>query len=227
MRLRFFLAAALVTAACEKFPTPADLEHPTVLAVIADPPVVAPGKTSRLSLVAADHTGQIAPATAWALVATYPDLPPMGRVTANPDGTATYTAPDPVPPVPPKELPVDSVQAQVATEPAVVAIKLVAIVDGVTAVNPTVQDVSLGGASALAGATVAHGTMAALAVTTDGTPDKTWTYAWYSTVGVIDHYQSNPTTLVAADTAGSGWIFVVVRDGRGGTAVRGVQVTVE
>ena len=52
-------------------------------------------------------------------------------------------------------------------------------------------------------------------------------FAWYSSAGAIERYQSNPATMVASDTAATGWLFVVVRDGKGGIAWRGVEVTVQ
>ena len=43
----------------------------------------------------------------------------------------------------------------------------------------------------------------------------------------IVKYQSNPTTMTAAEDAGAGWLFIVARDGKGGMAWRGVEITVE
>jgi hypothetical protein len=222
------LAAAAVAAlaGCEKFPTPAELDHPTVLAVIADPPVIAPGASSRLTVIAADYDGPIAaPPTGWALVPTFPGVEPMGRVVANADGSATYTAPDPVPALPDKVPPVDSVQATVAVAPQVVAVKLVVVQAGVVSPNPVITDITLDGVSIANGGTIGVNAPAQLAMTVDGTPDENWSYAWYATAVRIPHYQSNPTDVEGADAPLDGWIYAVVRDGRGGAAVRAVQVT--
>lgn len=224
--MRWWLFPALALAACDSFPTPAQLDHATVLAVIADPPVMPPGATSHLSFVAADHQGPITPPSTWTMISTYPNVPPMGTITANADGTATYTAPDPVPTLPMGIPPADSIQVVVASDPPVTAVKIVAVLAGTTTANPNITDVTLGGQSILAGATLAAGSTADLQVTTDPPPDDKWTWAWYATVGKIDHYQSNPASIVADDVAEPGWIYVVVRDGQGGAAVRAIQAAV-
>lgn len=225
MRSRF-LVVLVALAGCEKFPTPAQLEHATLLAVIADPPVMSPGATSHLTFVAADHGGPIAPPATWSMVSTYPNVPPMGTIAAGPDGTATYTAPDPIPALPEGVPPADSVQLVLASDPPITAIKLVIVLDGQTTANPRITDVTLGGASITGGATLAAGTTADLMVATDPAPDEHFTWAWYATVGTIDHYQSNPATIVADDTAEQGFLYVVVRDGLGGTAVATIPATV-
>ncbi len=221
-----WLPLLVLVAACDSFPTPAQLDHATVLAVIADPPIVAPGGTSHLSVVAADHDGPITPPVAWAMASTYPQVPPLGAVVADSDGTATYTAPDPLPTLPAGTPPVDTVQARVMSDPPVDALKAVGVVAGVASANPKITDVTLDGASVLAGGSIAVKAMGLLAVATDRAPDDHWTFAWYTTAGTIDHYQSNPTTIVGADAAGPGWLYVVVRDGAGGAAVAQLQLSV-
>ncbi len=57
-----------------------------------------------------------------------------------------------------------------------------------------------------------------LSVTVDPPADDMTTYAWYSTLGEIEQYQSSPTQLVAPDAAGDGWLFVVVRNANAGAA---------
>ena len=224
---RWMFPIVALAAACDTFPTPAQLDHATVLAVVADPPIVAPGAHSHLSVVAADHDGPIAPPIAWAMIASYPQVPPLGTVVGNSDGTATYTAPDPVPALPPNTPPIDSVEARVMSDPPVVAVKLVGVAAGVASANPRITDVTLDGASVLAGGgSIDAKATGALAVVTDPAPDEHWTYAWYATVGTIDHYQSNPTEIVGADAPVAGWLYVVVRDGAGGAAVASMQVTV-
>jgi hypothetical protein len=220
------LAAFALAAGCESFPTPAQLDHATVLAVVADPPVVAPGGTSKLSVFVADHGGPITPPTAWTVVPTYTGVAPMGTITAEADGGATYRAPDAVPALPPNVPPVDSAQVTVMSDPQIVAVKLVAVAAGVTAANPAITDVTVDGASGAAGVTVPVGGSAALAVVTDPAPDAHWTYAWYATMGEIKDYQSNPTTITGGAGAGDGFLFVVVRDGAGGAAVTQLPLAV-
>jgi hypothetical protein len=224
---RCLVPALVLAAACESFPTPAQLDHATVLAVIADPPIMAPGGTSHLTVVAADGNGPLTPTASWTIVPTYPGVPPMGTVTANADGSATYHAPDPVPTLPPKTLPADSVQVTVATDPAVIAVKLVGVASGVASANPRITDVTLGGVSIAGGSgSIGIRATADLVVVTDPVADEHWTFAWYSTVGEIKHYQSNPAPIVGADAAHDGWIHVVVRDGAGGAAVASMPVSV-
>jgi len=221
------LAALAIAAGCESFPTPAQLDHATVLAVIADPPIVAPGGQSGLTVYVADRTGLITPPATWSVISTFPNVPPMGAVTGGQAGTAQYTAPDPVPQLPPNVPPVDSVQVQVMSDPPITAVKLVGVQAGIPSENPTITDVTAGGASARTSSpTLALGSMIELKVITDPAPDEHWSYAWYSTIGEIKAYQSNPTMLDTGDAAIDGTIFVVVRDGAGGAAVTSIYVMV-
>ena len=222
-----WLPLLVLVAACTSFPTPAQLDHATVLAVIADPPIVAPGATSHLTVVVADGHGPITPPVTWAMASTYPQVPPMGAVVADSDGTATYTAPNPVPTLPSGTPPVDTIQASVMSDPPVDALKAVGVIGGIASANPKITDVTLDGTSVRAGGSIAVKAMGQLAVATDPAPDDHWTFAWYATAGTIDHYQSNPTTIVGADLAGPGWLYVVVRDGAGGAAVAQIQMTVQ
>jgi hypothetical protein len=223
-------AAALVTGtACTDFATPAELAKTTILAVVADPPLTPPGQESRLEPIIVDGSGRVtAIAATWQLVETVPGVAPMGRVTAHDDGTATYTAPAKAPPIaegaPP---PIDSIQLRLAAEPRpLTAIKGVAVVD-LPSANPTVKTLTADGADAMAGVTVAAGAKLPLAVSIEPAAGDDATYAWYTTRGEIETYQSPEGLLTAPAEAGTGWIFVVVRDGRGGVAWRGVPLTVQ
>jgi hypothetical protein len=223
------LLLAVAATGCDDFATPAELTKPTVLAVIADPPLVAPGKSAQVTIVMAGPDGPIAaPAVTWTLAETYPGIAPFGTLATNPDGSATYLAPDPLPALPDKVPPVVSVQAVVAGEPPAApidAIKVIGVID-VPATNPVISDITFAGASGGAAITVDHGATLDLAATLATPLDDKASYAWYSTAGTIARYQSNPTSLVAAAVASSGWVYVVVRDGKGGTAVRSIAVTV-
>jgi hypothetical protein len=184
-----------------------------------------------LSVFVADHTGPITPPTAWTIVPTYTGVAPMGSITADAGtagagGGATYRAPDPIPALPPNVPPVDSAQVTVMSDPQIVAVKLVVVAAGVTAANPTITDVTVDGASGAAGVTVPVGGEVALSVVTTPAPDQHWTYAWYATLGEIKDYQSNPTTIAGGAAAGDGFLFVVVRDGVGGAAVKQLPLAV-
>lgn len=219
-----FTAAA---AGCTDFASPAELTKPTVLAVIADPPIVAPGATTTLTVAMAGPDGPLEPdAVSWRVVETLPGIPPFGAVAAADGVSATYTAPTEVPELPEDALPIDSVEATItAGGEQVVVIKAVAVVD-VEAANPTITAVVLGDEAVVDAATVARGQVVELTVATDPEPGENATFAWYTTAGTIDQYQSNPTELVGADETRDGWLFVVVRDGLGGVAWRGVEVSV-
>ena len=121
--------------------------------------------------------------------------------------------------------PLDSVQATItAGDTSVVVVKGVLIAD-LPSANPAVTALMVDGDAADDGLTIDAGATYPLELATDPAPGDDATFAWYSTVGEIALYQSNPTELVAGD-AGDGWLFVVMRDGRGGVAWRGVSVEV-
>ncbi len=219
------LLLAAAVAGCDDFATPAQLTKPTVLAVIADPPIVAPGATAAVSVVMAGPDGPIAsPTVTWSLAETYPGIAPFGALTPGPQGTATYAAPDPVPALPDKVPPVVTIQAVVAGEPPINALKAIGVID-LPAANPAIDAITVAGVSGDTAAITAGATVD-LAATISPTPDDGTSYAWYSTAGEIERYQSNPTTLVAPAAPGAGWVYLVVRDGKGGIAVRSIAVTV-
>lgn len=226
--MRRAFALLLLLPACGDFPTPAELTKPTILAVIADPPLVAEGESTTLSVVVAGPEGPMTPETAdWALAETFSGVPPIGALVANGDGTATYTAPEELPELPDGVVPVDSVQLDVtAGDLTLTSIKAVVITD-VPAANPAITSMVVGEVDAENGMHVAARVAYPLEVAVDPEAGEDTKYAWYSTVGEIVDYQSNPAELVAADEPGDGWLFVVVRDGRGGVVVRGVALTVE
>ena len=117
-------AAATLATACSDFANPSELTKPTVLAVIADPPLVAPGAATSLSVVMAGPDGPLDPsAVQWQLIETLPGVAPIGTLTA--DGvTATYQAPEQLPELPDGSPPLDSVQATItAGDTSVVVVK--------------------------------------------------------------------------------------------------------
>lgn len=215
---------ALGATACTDFASPAELTKPTILAVTAEPPVVAPGGHTALAVAVADATGPLTGLpTRWSLIETYRGVPPMGTLSGT-----TYTAPDPLPTLPAGAAPVDTIQLEIDTAVGtLVAVKVVPVVSVATA-NPTITGLTVGDQDGLAGpVTIARAASLPLTLTTEPAPGEDARFAWYSSAGLIEKYQSNPTELVAADDAGGGWLFVVMRDGKGGVAWRGVQVTVE
>ena len=225
------LALPLVAAAaaCTDFATPAELTKPTILAITAEPPVVAPGASSVLETVVVDRNGVLAGLTQrQSLVETYPGVAPMGRVEVD-GGEVRYVAPDPVPELPDDAPPLDSVQIEVDTADGPLrAVKLMLVTDAVATANPTIDRLTVNGVDALTGpVTLGRNAAAAIDVGIDPPAGEDATFAWYTSAGLIERYQSTPAELVAAEDATSGWLFVVVRDGVGGVAWHGVPVTVE
>jgi hypothetical protein len=164
----------------------------------------------------------------WALVETLPGVPPFGEVSpGDAPESATFTAPDPLPPQPEGAPPVSTVQATVtAGEETIVVVKAMIVAD-LPSANPEIAALAIGGEVVDGSVALTAGATVPLDVGTEPAASDDAFYAWYSTVGTIEDYQSNPCELVVADEARDGWLFVVVRDGRGGVAWRGVRATVE
>lgn len=223
---RLALILAVLAAACTDFATPNQLEKPTIVAVVSDPPIVPPGGTAAVSVVLADASGVVlAPPTSWSLVEAYPGVAPLGTISGDAAG-ATYTAPATLPDrgdIPPVDT--ASVTVETATGP-LTAIKAMAVID-VAATNPALTALDVGGASGLAGATVTRGATVALSVTTDPATGEDARFAWYTPVGDIKYYQSNPCELVVPSDAQSGPLIVVVRDGKGGVVWKQIALTVQ
>jgi hypothetical protein len=229
--LALALPALAAAAACTDFATPAELTKPTILAVVADPPVVAPGESAVLDTVVVDATGVLTGLTQrHKLVETYTGVPPMGTLDTS-GGELRYIAPDPLPPLPESTPALDSVQIDVDSPDGTVlrTIKVMLVTDAIATENPVISRLTVNGADALAGpVTVARNAEVALDVATEPAAGEDARFAWYTSAGLIEKYQSTPTELVASEDAlSAGWLFVVVRDGVGGVAWHGVQVIVE
>lgn len=230
MRLAVAVAPCVVLSiACTDFATPAELEKPTILAVTADPPVVAAGGDARLDTVVVDGSGVLTGlTTSYRLVETYAGVAPIGRLAVD-GGVTRYVAPDEVPTLPGGAPPIDTVEVTIdgAGDRPMTALKAMAVAPAATA-NPTIARLGVGDGDGLAGPLrVRHGDTLALEVATDPPADEAARFAWYTVAGEIERYQSNPCELIVGDEARSGWLFVVVRDGKGGVAWRGVELQVE
>jgi hypothetical protein len=220
--------ATLAAAGCDDFATPAQLMAPTVVGIIAEPPVVKPGESTRLTpLIAAPDGPQQAAAATWSLVETLPGVSPFGQVIGNPDGSATYRAPREVPPLPENALPLDSVALQMSLGGRITStLKAVLVTDLATA-NPAIGEVTADGIEIADGATLELTTGVPVELAVASTPaasDRTL-YAWYTSIGEIEDYQSSPCGFLAK-TAGRGWLYIVVRDGQLGVAWRAIAVAV-
>lgn len=226
----FLVVVVLLATGCADFASPAELTKPTILAIVAEPPLVAPGEETELSVVLAGPDGPMAATSVdWSLIETLPGLPAFGTLEPGATGTATYTAPDPLPELPEGIPPVTSIAVGVtAGDTRIDSIKAL-IVDELPLANPRITVLAVGGEVVAPGAavTLEAGGSYDLDVGVDPPPGEDAAFAWYSTVGEIEQYQSNPCELVAAEEAREGWLFVVIRDGLTGVVVRGQPVTVE
>ncbi|MEZ4401036.1 MAG: hypothetical protein R3B06_13510 [Kofleriaceae bacterium] len=218
--------AALAAAACTDFATPNQLERATIIAVVAEPPVVQPGDATELTVVVADATGVIERPATWTLTETFPGVAPLGTLTGA-GASATYRAPTTLPDRGPDIPPIDTAAVTVDTaDGRLTAIKAVAVVPTTTA-NPRITALTVGGADATAAAVpVTRGQTVTVQVTTDPATGDDARFAWYSPVGDIQYYQSNPCDLVVADDAVTGPLIVVVRDGQGGVVWRQIELQV-
>jgi hypothetical protein len=229
--MRLLVVVAFVCGAgCADFATPAELTKPTILAIIAEPPLVAPGASTELSVILAGPDGPMAAdAVDWALIETLPGIPPFGTIEPGEPGTATYTAPDPLPELPEGVPPFSTLSVAVdAGDTAIESLKVVGVAD-FPAVNPRFTALAVGGVAIPPGATIqldAGGTYA-LDIGVDPAPGEESAFAWYTTAGEIKQYQSNPCELIAAEEPrDDAWLFVVFREALG-AVVRAHQVTVE
>lgn len=222
------LALGPALAGCTDFATPNQLERPTIIAVVAEPPIVRPGREAVITVVTADRTGVLADLpTRWEVGEAFPGVPPMGTVRTE-AGRAIYTAPDPVPVRPDDVPPLDSIMVTVDTADGPrTAIKAMPVLP-MDAANPTLTALAVGAGDGLAGpVTVQKGATVALSVTIDPPAGDDTTFAWYTPVGDIKFYQSNPCELVVPPDAASGPLMVVVRDGKGGVVWRDLELRVE
>jgi hypothetical protein len=225
------LPAATWVGACTDFATPAQLAAPTIIAVVAAPPIVAPGQQTEVSVVVAGPDGRLMDLTPrWTLVESFPTVPPMGTLLVEGD-VATYQAPEQVPPRPEDVPPVDTLRLEVDVPDGdggtrtLAAVKAIAVLAEPTA-NPTLTILDGDGAE-VSELRASPGEALALSLGVAPAPTASARYAWYATLGEIEDYQSSPTELVAPAEPGAGEVFAVVRDGVGGVAWRAVPFVVE
>lgn len=231
VRIRCAVVAAAVcaTTACTDFAPPSSLERATVIAITAEPPTVGVGQSTRLELIVASADGQVAVnAAQWSITTTIPGVPALGSITANLDGSATYTAPTALPPLPAEAQPIDTVAVDLTLgSVATRSVKVVVIANlPQPPQNPTVSSLLVDNEPAPTAITLKAGVRADLnAQIAPVTTDKA-AFAWYASIGKIDQYLSNPTSIIA-DEPGTGWLFFVVRDGQLGVAWRKMPIIVE
>jgi hypothetical protein len=227
--LALVLAVSPWLIGCDDFAPPAELTAATVVGVRAEPPVVARGgETKLLPLIASPRGALDAAGATWRLTETLPGVPPFGQVIANPDGTATYRAPQQLPELPPNALPIDSVELKLELDGRLsTTLKAVLVTDAMAA-NPAIAAVAVDGVphgDGDAAIELAAGAEVALSVATAPEASDRTTFAWYASVGSIEKYQSQTCTYLAKEP-GSGWLFVVVREAQLGIAWRAIPLVV-
>src|SRR5215470_4395163 len=196
--MRKLLVVAALTA-CNAQNDSARLDHAELLAVRAEPPHAVAMQRVRIDVLAADDAGNV--------FETDPDSVTAGSLPVEHSDAGWFvTAP-----------PADAMMAG-----ATLAIELTIegeqkaatkqIVFGDSAANPAVAMMRVDGSdsSSLAAAV---GDRPALSATASGI--EPLSYAWYSSVGDIEHARRSDAIL-DADAAAMGTIVVVVRDAQGG-----------
>jgi hypothetical protein len=216
----------LLLVGCDEFATPAELASPQILAIRAEPPAVPPGGSAVLDILVADSSGAIpSPVVTWQVTPSIPDDPPLGTIEPGAGGTAIYTAPAELAMTPD----VAAVTATVSLpDDQLTALKAVIIGDAPLQ-NPALTAFSVDEEDRLAqtSLTLGVGESVMLELAAEPAIDEMSSFAWYCTVGEIARYQSNPAELVAQDEPGSGWLFAVMRDGRGGVVWHALEITVQ
>jgi hypothetical protein len=190
------LGVTLAAVACSEPSEPALLDHAQILAVRATPPHVAPGGRARIDMLAGDYAGSVFEAQPESVTA-------QGLAVEHADDGWYVTA----------------------TVPGIVPIDVALTIDGELwraekqlvvaqpADNPRVATMQVDGAAAATELVAQVGTKPALAAVGEGM--EPLSYAWYSSVGDLEHYRKPEATL-DAKAAAQGTIVVVVRDRVGG-----------
>lgn len=215
----------VVSTGCEEFATPAELDRPQILAIAAEPPAVRPGESSTITILVAGPEGAVEePAVTWRATSISPEVPPVGTVSVGNDGSVTYLAPDTQPADNPALALVEA-SVEAGRESPLVGNKAIAV-GSIVLANPTVTVFEADGADLSTAPELALrvGTPVSLEVDVEGGFFEEGSVSWYATAGVIEQYRSNPTEILAEEP-GDGWLFVVVRDGRGGVSWRQVRIT--
>lgn len=190
---RFVLLVSL--AACTEAAEPARLDHAQILAVRATPAHVAPGGSAKIDLLAANAAGDVFEANADTLAA--------GELAVARAADGWYVTAGATPGLAPLAvaLTIDGVSWRATKQ----------LVIGAPADNPQVATMQVDGADTVE-LSAAVGTTPTLAVQASGGD---LGYAWYSSVGDLEHYRT-PEAVLDADAPADGTIVVVVRDAAGG-----------
>jgi len=197
--MKRIIFAVLALAACNSSNEPFALDHAQILAVRSEPAHAPPGSTVRIDVLAGNDAGDVFIAV--------PDTLDAGGLAAVRGADGWYvTGPDKAfAPTIGVTLGIDGTNWAASKE----------LVFGDAAANPTV--------AADAALDMTKGEKRALDATAGGVDP--FTYAWYSSLGTLDHYREVEATF-HADTPGDGVVCVVVRDAQGGVAWQILPATV-
>ncbi len=214
------LTVVVALGACDDFASPAELSRPQIIAIQSVPASVDLSESAELSVFLAGPDGPIENTDIdWSIESDF-GLAALGDIVVS-DGKATYTAPDAAP-----ELPtLVSLEARVEQDgKTLIGVKAL-LIGGPTLVNPTITAITQNGIPTEQ-LMLATGSTTTLGLQMDTALGPDATYAWYANPGMIDKYRSSPTSIVAPDEPGAGWIYVVIRD-RGGVAYHAIPAQVQ
>ncbi|MCP4445208.1 MAG: hypothetical protein GY811_07690 [Myxococcales bacterium] len=215
------LPCALAFVACDDFASPAELSRPQILAIQSEPASVSLGGSTELSLLLADENGPVdGPEVTWSIQSDF-GLTALGEIVVQ-DGVASYVAPETLSEAPA----LVSLEARlVQGGETLIGLKGI-LVGGPTLVNPEISAVTLDGTAVGDELLLPAGAEATIAVEMASPLSADATFAWYARPGTIDAYRSSPTTILAPEESGEGWLFVVVRD-RGGITYESIRTRVQ
>ena len=181
------------------------LDHARILAVRAEPAHILAGETARIDVLAGDASG--------AVFETDPDSVTAGPIPVQHTGEGWFITAPPGAPLATIEitLAIDGVDWPADKQ----------IVLGDHADNPAVTTMQVDGAASASLATAA-GDKPELTAVSDAADV---TYAWYSSVGKLEHSRSAKAVLDAT-AAATGMIVLVVRDSQGGVGWATLPATV-
>ncbi len=186
----------LFLCACTEFAPPSALSKPQVLAIQADPPVVAPGERATLSALVADSGGVVVPEDlVWHVAQGSAQIEGAQFIAGTSPGTFVVT-----------------LEASVSGE-LLRAEKLVSV-DNEPRANPRIFEVTVAGQkiTALEARPGDSVDLEAVVSTSSGRIN------WYSTIGDVETFLGNTTRLELPPEPVTGTVFIVARDEDNGVA---------
>jgi hypothetical protein len=208
-RIAKLVVASLIAsqAACTTPSDPALLDHAQILAVRAEPAHVAAGGSVRIDALIGTTAGEVA--------VVVPDEVAVAGMAVERRSDGWYvTSPGDAPSAP-------LAAVAVAIDGSTWRATKQLMFDGDRA-NPAIAAMQVDGIAASA-IEVVSGTEPTLGASAGDAASLD--YAWYSSIGTLDHYRS-PAATLTADEPGQGIVVVIVRDRAGGVAWQTIAVDV-